>query len=328
MAKKKILILGMTCNQEFFLSEEALVRQRCYAYDVLNGHYPGVEFWTYTASSDGKYHVNKKSHKISVPADDTLYGTFEKTQKAFRFFIEQEFDFDYIFRTNLSTHISSLTLSKFVDGIPDSEAGTIFSSKIYYGKNVSGPEVFSCYAVGNSMLIPRERVKEIAYADMEALRKVNKAVPDDTDNIYKIDDNAIGLVCNNAAIERGESPFNIWKQFGAPVDFDFNDIMTAKVVAYISIPFRDYMSENREYEFVLGPALRNGTLENERCLLDVDAYEFYRHRVNNNICIVDFNNSLSMFAYREDAIYFSEHGEDFSYDLKKFHGFLQTKYKK
>lgn len=328
MGKKKILILGMTCNQEFFQREEVLVRQNCYAYDVLSGRYPGVDFWTYTASSDGKYHINKKIHKVCVPSDDSLYGTFEKTQKAFRFFIEQGFEFDYIFRTNLSTHINPLTLAKFVDGIPDSESGTIYSSKIYYGKNVSGPDEFSCYAVGNSILIPKMRVREIAYADIEALRAINKAIPDEHDNIYKIDDNAIGLVCNNAAIERGESPFDVWKQFGSASDFNYDDIMTAKNVAYISIPFRDYSTDTREYEFLLGPALRKGMLKNEMCLLNVDAEKFYRLRVNNSICIVDFDDSLSMFVNREDAVYFSKHGEEFSYDIVKYYEFLKTKYEK
>ena len=326
MVKKKILILGMTCNKEFFQREEVLVRERCYAYDVLNGRYPGVDFWTYTASDDNNFHVNDDMHKVSVPADDTLYGTFEKTQKAFRFFIESDFDFDYIFRSNLSTHISPLALSKFVDGIPESDAGTIYSSKIYLGKNVSGPEVFSCYAVGNSMLIPRERVKEIAYADMEALKKINKAVPDEHNNIYTIDDNAIGLVCNNAAINRGESPFSIWKQFGAVTDTNFEDIMSPRVVAYISIPFRDYGTETRENEFYMGPFLREVTLRSEPFLQNADADEFYRLRVNEQICLVDFKNSRSLFVNRDDAVYFSEHGDEFSYDIIKFNEFLKTKH--
>ena len=327
MVKKKILILGMTCNKEFFKRQEALVRERCYARDVLDGRYPGVDFWTYTASEDDKYHVNKETHRFSVPADDSLHGTFEKTQKVFRFILEQGFDFDYIFRTNLSTHVSPLTLSKFVDGILDSEAGTIFSSKIYLGKNVSGPEVLSCYAVGNSMLIPKVRLWEIAYADMEELKKINKAVPDEYDNIYTIDDNAIGLVCNTEAIRRGESPFDIWKQFSSVTSFDFDEIMTPKIISYISIPFRDYGTETREYEFFLGPLLREETVKYETYMANAEPEELYRLRVNDFICIVDFKNSMSLFVKREDAVYFSEHGEDFSYNIMKFHHFLQTKHK-
>jgi hypothetical protein len=326
MAKKKILILGMACNQEFFIREEVMVRKACYAKDVLDSRYPGIDFWTYTSSSDDKYHVNRNIHKLSVPADDTLYGTFEKTQKAFRFFLEQDFDFDYIFRTNLSTHVNPLSLSKFTDGIPESEAGKIFSSKIYFGKDVSGPEEYSCYAVGNSMLIPRIRVEEIAYANIENLKLRNKSKTDSNEHIYRIDDNAIGLVCNCAAIERGESMFSMWKQFGSPVDFSEKHMKTQKVIYYITIPFRDYYNEDRHFEFILGPELRKNALKFENYMSVIPSEFFYKIRSNNHICIVDFNKHQSLFCYIDDAVYFSEHPDIFSNNLTKFFDYLKTKY--
>ena len=326
MAKKKILILGMTCNQDFFIREEVMVRKECYAKDILDDRYPGIDFWTYTASSDDKYHVNRNIHKLCVPTDDTLYGTFEKTQKAFRFFLEQGFDFDYIFRTNLSTHVNPLSLSKFTDGIPDNEAGKIFSSKIYFGKDVSGPEEYSCYAVGNSMLIPRVRVEEIAYANIENLKPRNKAKADSNEHIYRIDDNAIGLVCNCAAIDRGESMFSVWKQFGAPADFSVEEMKSPKVVSYITIPFRDYGNEDRHFEFILGPAIRKWSLNFENCISVLSSEAFYRMRSNRRICIVDFNKQKALFSYIDDAVYFSEHPELFSNDLMKFFEYLKTKY--
>jgi hypothetical protein len=73
----------MSCNQQFFQDEELAIRTRGYAGYVLEERFSGVEFWTYTASLDGKYHINKREHKLSVPTGDGLYDTFEKTKAAF-----------------------------------------------------------------------------------------------------------------------------------------------------------------------------------------------------------------------------------------------------
>jgi hypothetical protein len=81
--KRKTIILAMSCNQQFFQDEEHAIRTRGYARYVLEERFSGVEFWTYTASLDGKYHINKREHKLSVPTGDGLYDTFEKTKAAF-----------------------------------------------------------------------------------------------------------------------------------------------------------------------------------------------------------------------------------------------------
>ena len=38
----------------------------------MNNKYKNIDFWTFTASTDGKYHINKKIHKIAVPCDDSV----------------------------------------------------------------------------------------------------------------------------------------------------------------------------------------------------------------------------------------------------------------
>lgn len=68
----------MCCNQELFQQQEYRLRTELYAKDILNHKFKNVDYWTYTASTDGKYHVNKKLHKIEVPTDDSLNGTYEK----------------------------------------------------------------------------------------------------------------------------------------------------------------------------------------------------------------------------------------------------------
>ena len=68
---KKILILAMSCNQDFFKEQEKHLKT-IYAKDIIEGKYPNIEFYTYTASYDTKYHINKEEHKLYVPADDSL----------------------------------------------------------------------------------------------------------------------------------------------------------------------------------------------------------------------------------------------------------------
>ena len=85
--KRKTIILAMSCNQPFFQDEELVVRTRGYARYILDGCFLGIDFWTYTASVDDKYHINKREHKLSVPTGDGLYDTFEKTKAAFQLLI-------------------------------------------------------------------------------------------------------------------------------------------------------------------------------------------------------------------------------------------------
>ena len=79
---KKLLILAMSCNQDFFIEYEQHIK-KLYAKDIIEGKYSNIEFYTYTASYDSKYHINKQLHKLYVPADDSLIGTFEKTLNTF-----------------------------------------------------------------------------------------------------------------------------------------------------------------------------------------------------------------------------------------------------
>ena len=51
---------------------------------------------------------------IQVPCDDSLSGTAEKTIKCLKFLREIGKDFDYVFRTNVSTYVNVFLLDKLV----------------------------------------------------------------------------------------------------------------------------------------------------------------------------------------------------------------------
>ena len=119
----------MCCNQELFQQQEYRLRTELYAKDILNRKFKNVDYWTYTASTDGKYHVNKKLHKIEVPTDDSLNGTYEKTYQTFKLLEQLNLDYDYILRTNCSTYINVNLLKSFVNRLTDERI--IYSNNVY-----------------------------------------------------------------------------------------------------------------------------------------------------------------------------------------------------
>lgn len=317
----------MSCNQEFFQKEERVIKLRGYAAPVLAGVYPDVDFWTYTASTDGKYHINKNRHRMEVPSGDSLYDTFEKTQKAFRLMFETGFEFDYILRTNLSTHITVWLLRKFIDGIPETEQETIFSSRIYCDRYATGPEEYSLYAVGNSMILPRSKVELIAYTDIEDVKKYNKVLLDEKKTIYHIDDNAIGLIVNSNAIKNDKNPRLQWKQFLAFGLLTPKTLNYKNVSSHITVPFRAYNVEDREKEeFWLAEELNKLTV----LPLNVDYITpeqvYHLNTRYDLITLTDFINQKCIELKREYLEYFLNNREQFSNDLEKFIEFAKLNF--
>ena len=234
MENTKVLILAMGCNQDFFIQEEKVVR-KTYAKDILNNKYQNIDFWTFTASTDGKYHINKKIHKIAVPCDDSLYGTYDKNIKTFKVINEVlQLDYDYILHTNLSTFIHVPYLNDFIKSIPESDIQKhyIYSNKLYASKDGCGPEEFDIYGLGNSLLIPKFWVDVLIKYPVHSLKCYNK-----TQNPLTIDDNTFGFIINTYSDLHGIDKFDIWKQCG-----NHKNIFLVK-------PVREYINTDRTIEF-------------------------------------------------------------------------------
>lgn len=58
---KKILILLMGCNQQFFIDEFNYIKDKWLSF-VDN--YDNIDYYYYTTSYDSKYHINKNTHVI------------------------------------------------------------------------------------------------------------------------------------------------------------------------------------------------------------------------------------------------------------------------
>lgn len=82
-----------------------MLREELYAKDIIDKKFDNVDFWSYTSSNDGKYHVNLKLHRLEVPTDDSLYGTYEKTIAAFKLLNSLNIEYMTIYYAQTARHI-------------------------------------------------------------------------------------------------------------------------------------------------------------------------------------------------------------------------------
>ena len=225
----------MSCNQEFFIEQEKHIKT-LYAKDIIDGKYPNIEFYTYTASYDTKYHINKEEHKLYVPADDTLAGTFEKTCNAFKLTKHLGFDYDYILRTNCSTYINVELMNRFINEIELNEQH-VYTGNIYLSEFGTGPFNWLFYGVGNALLLSKFWVDIIIKNDPKNFKNYVKS---QDENYYKIDDNTMGLIINSYAFNNKIDIYDLWESFKFP---PINYIPT-NPENYIIIPYREYNPKN------------------------------------------------------------------------------------
>lgn len=284
----------MSCNQDFFIQQEKNIRE-LYVKDILEGEYENVDFWVYTASEDEKYHVNKRQHKLYIPCNDSLEGTYDKTYKAFKLIEKLGLEYDYILRTNLSTYINVKVLSNFInsDLIDDKH---IYCGSVYCAKNATGPYEFCYYGCGNALLLSKFWVNVITHNHVSKYR-YNNFVFNPDEPYYKIDDNTIGLVINSYALYNEMDMFDIWRNFKwqepGSIPTDANN--------YMAISFREYNQEGtRDNEHRWGLAIHMGVKMNDNLINAEQLLE------NQEVHILDFEKGMHSLVSREFADKFIE----------------------
>lgn len=236
MSDKKIIVLVMSCNKQFFNNQLKTLREHLYAKDILQKKYNNVDFWSYSASYDDKYHINKDIHHLFIPCNDDLQHTYEKTYKALKFINELGITYDFILRTNTSSYVNINRLQQYVE---TAEKSLIHTGAIYCSPDGTGPYNWCFYGVGNSLLLSDKWVNIIINNPVEKYKQLNK-VESPNNHLYKIDDNAIGLVANTYALINELDMYSIWKSFDIP---NINTI-PEHPENYIVIPFRQYNHES------------------------------------------------------------------------------------
>ena len=248
---KKILVLVMYCNKDLFERGFEWIKNN-WAKPVIDGKYPNIQFFGYTASKDGKYHIDQKRHIIQVPCDDELFGTAEKTIKTFRFIHELGLEYDYIFRTNTSTYINIPLMNQLVQEIYDEEC--VWAGILYASTDKGGPYPFCVFPCGKGIIMSKklvdyvQRIDSLEYAfSIDQSYEFNRIFPEVykiEDAAYKVDDNFLGLVLNSYFIgKRQENHLKHYKQFGI---IGANENITYQVSGYIDIAYRVWQPNDNE----------------------------------------------------------------------------------
>lgn len=197
--KKKIVILVMSCNDDFFTKEEMICRQT-WAKPVLKGEYDNIEYFSYTGGSDRSY-VDFKSKKIYCKSGDGIFETYQKTLEVFNLLDKFDIEYDYIFRTNTSTVVNVGLLDAFVNsGINDK---VVYCGEIYT-IGLPCPLTNSIYARGNSVIFSKNIVNVIQDFDKHVI------VPP----TLFADDNIIGNIINVYHLLRLEDYRDYLKSYG------------------------------------------------------------------------------------------------------------------
>lgn len=178
--KTKILIVIMSCNNDFFIEQENILKETYLS--ILTDN---IDYVIYRGGNDKDEFRNNK-HLLLLNVEDDLSNTYKKTYRALNL-IHDNFNYDYILRTNTSTYINIDLLAAFVQNLIDTEQ---------YNDNVWGAEYTKhieednmCrhipYIRGNAILLSRPNVLDILDYG-KSYTYIN--------NRILIDDEVIGLI--------------------------------------------------------------------------------------------------------------------------------------
>ena len=175
---KKILILVMSCNDEFFLEQEKYIDQT-WGKDILEGKYPNIDLYKYRGCSDENLIGD---HMMLLNCEDDIQNTFKKTYYAFAVSIRR-FEYDYIFRVNTSTYVNVPLLNAFVQSLKDEN--DLWCSELYSLSNMPAPFPLMLYGRGNGLLLSKKLVNIIVAEGFPFIY------------LHQCDDNIIGAVLNS-----------------------------------------------------------------------------------------------------------------------------------
>ena len=151
----KLIILSMSCDLPFFVDEEQVVLET-WAKDIVDGKYPDVSFYFIRTSENERIEGNY----IYVNTEDSFFNTFEKNVRAFEMLNENNIDYDFILRTNLSTYINIPAVVNIINSyiIPDCLVKNFFGGELL--STVTGGQELLFFR-GNFMLFNRIQIKFI-----------------------------------------------------------------------------------------------------------------------------------------------------------------------
>lgn len=184
---KKIIIMIMSCNIDFFIDEESILKST-----YLSRLPDNIDYIIYRGGNKTSYDEN--THVLTVESDDSLERTYNKTYQALKWVYKHK-DFDYIFRTNTSTYVNIDLLNYFVNNKEDNFC--IWGGEILYGLNSECSDINMAYLRGNGLLLNKNHIYII----------LTEGIPFLYFNLKMIDDSTIGLVLNTYTIYHVDSDY-------------------------------------------------------------------------------------------------------------------------
>lgn len=152
---KKILITVMSCDKEFFSNQEEIIKQT-WAKDIIDGKYPNIDIVFYMGSPViNETYFDNDLKTIVLKCEDGLDNTFKKTIRAFEY-IDNNYEYDYIFRTNTSTYVNVQLLNEFIQSITDDNV--LYGSEIYSLSESTCPYPLCLFARGNSIILSKKHI--------------------------------------------------------------------------------------------------------------------------------------------------------------------------
>ena len=176
----------MSSNNDFFRHQNEIIRNT-WGKDV------DVLFY------EGDYYIdNINGDVLELNCKDTIDWTYAKTYYALKY-VNDNLDYDYIFRTNTSTYINTKLLQAFVDSLEDTQV--LWTSELYSLSEGIAPYPLTLYGRGNGLLFSKELVELFIRIGINFLY------------MNVVDDLYIGNVLNSYHMSRNEDYKKYIKSF-------------------------------------------------------------------------------------------------------------------
>ena len=157
MENKKILVMVMSCQNDFFIEQEKYVKDT-WAKDIIEGKYENMSFVIYRGGYE-KNSYSKQDNLLKLNVEDDLNNTFKKTYFALSMIDKIFEEYDYVYRTNTSTFVNVELLNEFIQNIDNDEL--LFSGEIYSLSELNAPYPLCLSVRGNSLILSKKNINLI-----------------------------------------------------------------------------------------------------------------------------------------------------------------------
>ena len=146
---KKILIVCMGCQNEFFVNQEKFVKDT-WAKPIIEGKYENIGFMIFRGGYDKNSYSNSE-HLLKLNVEDDADNRYKKCYLAYSMIRKNFKEYDYIYRTNTSTYVNVELLNAFIQNIDNDEV--LYSGEIMSLAELPAPYPLCLSCRGDSVII-------------------------------------------------------------------------------------------------------------------------------------------------------------------------------